>query len=220
MRCQFCGWDNAQEKEKCEKCNKPLSASSNIPEADKQGDGVVCDNISEGRPTQRKTSGFSPRKTVREGDIEQVIEKTSVEICPVCGYDLEEGTCSSCGYSKYQPVSKNAQDFRKTLRPIRKKENKEGAGFCLTPISEETGMPEGKPTEYKGDSVILNRNNTNPGNMTITSTEQAVIACVNGEWSIEDRSEQKTTFVQASGKIEIKNGTLILLGDQLYRFDV
>ena len=24
MRCQFCGWDNPQGKENCEKCNKPL----------------------------------------------------------------------------------------------------------------------------------------------------------------------------------------------------
>ena len=29
MRCQFCGWDNPQGKETCEKCNKPLT--NNVP---------------------------------------------------------------------------------------------------------------------------------------------------------------------------------------------
>ena len=48
---------------------------------------------------------------------------------------------------------------------------------------------------------------------------QATIAYHEGKWSIEDKSEYKTTFVQAFDKIEIQQGALILLGNQLYRFD-
>ena len=96
-----------------------------------------------------------------------------------------------------------------------KKEQK----FSLTPISEDTGLPEGDPIAFEGNCIDLSRNNTAPKNSTITSHTQATIAYHEGKWSIEDKSEYKTTFVQAFGKIEIQQGTLILLGNQLYRFD-
>jgi hypothetical protein len=66
--------------------------------------------------------------------------------------------------------------------------------------------------------VILNRENTDAKNTTITSVAQANVTLENGKWTIEDKSEYKTTFVQAARKIEIQDGDLILLGNQLYRF--
>ena len=81
-------------------------------------------------------------------------------------------------------------------------------------------MPEGNEMSFEGNSVILNRDNTDSKNKTITSQEQAVVTFENGKWCIEDKSEFKTTFVQASRKIELSSGDLILLGNQLYRFDL
>lgn len=66
----------------------------------------------------------------------------------------------------------------------------------------------------------LNRENTDPKNDTITSQLQAVITHENGKWNIVDKSELKTTFVQAVDKIELQKGGLILLGNQLYQFDI
>ena len=105
-----------------------------------------------------------------------------------------------------------------TLRPIRKGE-KEGR-FVLTPISEETGLPEGDPIIFEGNDVSLNRDNTAPKNHTITSQTQAVVRFENGKWSIIDKSEFKTTFVQAGDAIDLENGGLILLGNQLFKFDL
>ena len=107
--------------------------------------------------------------------------------------------------------------MRKTVRPMRKAEKE--AEFKLVPISEETGMPEGKPLLFEGNAVVLNRDNTDPKNSTITSQEQADITFENGKWAIEDKSEFKTTFVQAARKVELQKGDLILLGNQLYRFE-
>ena len=90
----------------------------------------------------------------------------------------------------------------------------------MVPISEETGMPEGDELSYEGNTIILNRDNTDPKNSTITSQEQASLTFENGKWSIEDKSEYKTTFVQAVRKIELQQGDLILLGNQLYRFEL
>ena len=72
--------------------------------------------------------------------------------------------------------------------------------------------------DFEGSEVILTRDNTEPGNQSITSHEQAIITYVEGHWYIEDRSEQKTTFVQAAKKIELHDGDIILLGNRLFEF--
>lgn len=220
MRCQFCGWDNPQGKETCEKCNKPLSSNGT-----EEAKPVVSSDANHDRPTDRQVTGtFNPKATVRETP--EVSKANNVESneCPECGYPLENGECSACGYKASEaPTSspapvKVADEARKTMRPIRKGE-KEGE-FKLVPISEETGMPEGEELAYEGNEVILNRDNTDPKNTTITSQEQACLSYVNGKWCIEDRSEYKTTFVQVSRKIELQQGDLILVGNQLYRFEL
>lgn len=205
MRCQFCGWDNHQGKETCEKCNKPL------PSSQSEGAAPMSSNQdNHDRPTDRHVVGaFNPHATVREIPIDETVAE-----CPVCGYPLENGECSACGY---KDGNDSPEDPRKTIRPRRKVE-KEGE-FKLLPISEETGMPEGDELSFNGNNVVLNRDNTDPNNSTITSQEQASLSFENGKWCIEDKSEYKTTFVQASRKIELQSGDLILLGNQLYRFE-
>lgn len=223
MRCQFCGWDNPQGKDKCEKCNKPLanaSSSNNSNSAD-------ADAENHSRPTDRQAANaFDGKKTIREGisTIREDERPISSQKCPQCGYTLEDGECPSCGYHETEvfpiiesPKEEHPNEGRKTIRPHRK-EAKEGS-FTLTPISEDNGQPEGDAIPFESNSVSLNRDNTDPKNSTITSQEQARITFVDGNWGIEDKSEYKTTFVQATRKIELQSGDLILLGNQLYRFD-
>lgn len=215
MRCQFCGWDNPQGKETCEKCNKPLvgnASESPIPVV-----AVGYDNSS--RPTDRQPKGeFNPKATVTEAIN---VNGSEPEKCPIDGFPLDDGVCRVCGYhvtkeSETNP-SKVVSEAKKTLRPKRKEE--QDAKFKLVPISEETGLPEGEGLNYEGNEVVLNRDNTDPKNTTITSLEQACLTHENGKWSIEDKSEYKTTFVQAAHKIELHKDDLILLGNQLYRFE-
>ena len=91
--------------------------------------------------------------------------------------------------------------------------------FVLTPLSGKTRQPESDPISFAGNEIELNRENTDPDNSTITSKTQATITFDNGKWAISDGSELRSTFVQAARKIELQNGDLILLGNQLYRFD-
>lgn len=220
MRCQFCGWDNPEGKSNCEKCNKPLTGMAN-------GDSMDSGNAHERLTERRDTGSFNPKATVREHAVSgNATVNESLEVCPECGFSMHDGECANCGYTskKEEPRSSNPHvchhermDARKTVRPQRKGEKEQT--FTLTPISEDTGLPDGEPIAFEGNTIDLNRNNTDPKNSTITSHTQATVAYEEGKWSIEDKSEYKTTFVQASEKIEIRPGMLILLGNQLYRFD-
>ena len=58
-----------------------------------------------------------------------------------------------------------------------------------------------------------------PENKTITSKEQAELVFKDGHWTIVDKSEQHTTFVLASREIELQNGDIVMLGNQLFRFN-
>ena len=221
MRCQFCGWDNPQGKETCEKCNKPL----NEVESETPSNGQSAHE----RLTERqRSSSFNPKKTLRENAVSSsnATVNEAQEVCPECGFTLQDGECANCGYTSkkeetsQEPLHVHQQeqvDIRKTVRPQRKGEKEQK--FSLTPISEDTGLPEGEPIAFEGNTIDLTRNNTDPKNSTITSHTQATIAYHEGKWSIEDKSEYKTTFVQAENKIDILSGSLILLGNQLYRFD-
>lgn len=217
MKCQFCGWDNPQGKENCEKCNKPLTncveSKNDIPSG--------LDNHA--RPTDRHASAvFNPKATIREDANTNIVNDQETQKCPECDYPLENGECSACGYSvskeSNEALAKVADEVRMTMRPIRKGEKE--STFKLIPISEVTGMPEGETLHYEGNEVMLNRDNTDPKNKTITSHDQACLTLNNGTWCIEDKSEYKTTFVQASRKTELQSGDLILLGDQMYRFEL
>lgn len=222
MRCEYCGWNIPDSKGNCEKCGGPMVKDG--PEVPKGGNNVNTES-----PTTRQpaNSGSNPLKaTIRESSIRLATATVQEEKneCPDCGHELENGSCPSCGYSKDDNTEvkndqqiKNMNENKKTVRPHRK-DGKEGR-FILTPISEDTGLPEGELIQYDGNEVILNRENTDPKNSTITSLQQAIIRHEEGIWSIEDQSEYKTTFVQAARKIELQNGDLILLGNQLYRFD-
>lgn len=220
MRCQFCGWDIPDSNGNCEKCGKPMQEDAT------ESVNPVNDSTHERPTTRQPAKGVADLKaTVRESNRSKaaatVLEEQTE--CPDCGYELENGVCPSCGYdsktdknSDEKPVNMN-NEGKKTVRPRRKGE-KDGR-FVLTPISEETGQPEGDFIQFEGNEVELNRENTDPKNETITSQQQAIVTHEGGKWCIEDKSGFKTTFVQAARKIELQNGDLILLGNQLYQFN-
>lgn len=220
MRCQFCGWDIPDSNGNCEKCGKPMQADA------AESAKIVNDSTHERLTTRQPAKGMDNLKaTVRESSKSKaaatVLEEKNK--CPECGYELENGVCPSCGYDSIAEKESDEKqknmnkEGKKTVRPRRKGE-KDGR-FVLTPISEETGQPEGDLIQFEGNEVELNRENTDPKNETITSQQQAIVTHENGKWCIEDKSEYKTTFVQASRKIELQNGDLILLGNQLYQFN-
>lgn len=105
-----------------------------------------------------------------------------------------------------------------------KKHSRNGNGrntlrCSLTIIPEENENIPPEKIEYEGKSIILNRENTEVSNRTITSKEQAEIVFEDGHWYLLDRSELRTTFIQANRKIEIIADDIIVLGDRRFKFE-
>ena len=223
MKCNFCNYDNPEGATKCVKCGQPIQAEA-------------ISSREHDRPTARKSANRvadNLKKTINENDFKRMREQEntnkqgSKELCPECHLELEDGICPSCGYhapnvkdcsmqAENKPhVNKN----KETMRYDPKADIAKGS-FTLTPLSGKTRIPEGNPIKFAGNEIELNRGNTAPENATITSKTQAIVTLEDGKWFITDGSELRSTFVQASRKIELKKDDIILIGNQLYRFDV
>lgn len=92
--------------------------------------------------------------------------------------------------------------------------------FTLTPLDGDgNDLPDIRSLEFTDNSIILNRENTSPGNLTITSKEQAEISFTGDKWELKNCSDFNSTFVAANRPIELQPGDVILMGDQRFRFD-
>ena len=190
MRCTNCGWDNADQNTRCEKCNAPLdNPSGYTPEP----------------PTQEPIG-----KTIREpypstiGDTEPVgptVPEPEPISAPKPGATVYPGTYNPYGgASPYGGV------------PM--------MSYCkLTPLPlapNEKHLP--KELELKGGYNELNRGNLDPDNITISQKIQAELTCKNGKWYIKDQSPYKTTYILASEETPLKSGDIILMGNRRFVF--
>lgn len=208
MRCKNCGWPNKPNETTCVKCNAPLESEDDSS-----------------RPLNA---------TVREQDAFG-FNREEENVCPKCGYPIRNNSqkCPNCNYElgnnlggvdslgkRRQTRMENPMNEKKvngTINPYMQSAAPE-PGFILSPIKRINEKKELVDLEYEGKEVILTRDNTEAENGSITSHEQALLSYNNGKWAIEDKSEQGTTFVKASRKIELNNGDVILLGNRLFEF--
>lgn len=212
MRCRNCGWSNPDGATSCEKCKQPLESCQPA-----MGAQVVQESF---QPVQENL-----RKTIRESrpyDSQPSVQMSpDSSVCSKCGYPLAEGTeyCPSCG----NPINAVQEEKPKkviarnaTINPWARRDN-----ICtLSPIDwNGTPVPRAGLVKEFQDSVILTRDNTMPENKTITSQEQAEMVFKDGRWCIIDKSEQHTTFVLATREITLQNGDIVMLGNQLFRFN-
>lgn len=215
MRCKKCGWPNRPGETTCSKCGSPLEQSS---------EGV-----------QTPEASYQANQTVRENDAFGPVAQPN--ICPKCGYTLRPGLqkCPNCNTDLSEKVVKpetSQSGPRMMRRPteigvpnIHGTVNvwQEGSigvppSFVLSPIKWTREHKQPEDLIFDGEEVQLNRDNTDKGNMSITSHLQAVVSRKDNKWYIEDKSEQKTTFVQASTPHELHDGDIILLGNRLFIF--
>lgn len=191
MRCTNCGWDNADQNTRCEKCNAPLENFSE----NNQG-STVREPI---KKTVLEDSPY-PKSTIR--DPEEPVRSTISEPNPISGSaPVYPGT--------YNPYGGG---FPYGGVPM--------MSYCkLTPLPlapNEKHLP--KELELKGEYNELNRGNLDPDNFTISQKIQAELTCKNGKWYIKDQSPYKTTYILASDEVALKSGDIILMGNRRFVF--
>lgn len=180
------------ESENCPECGYPLLPGMS-----------ECPNCSHPRQASAE-AGFRPQN------------------CPKCNHENRRDAfyCSHCGFElqKKEPASQPRSGYgRKTITPWEMQAPVCSCRLSMIPnTNEETPA---SPLVFSGEEIILNRDNTDEGNMTITSKEQAILTYENKKWYLQDRSEQKTTFVYTTEKIELKPGDIIVLGNRRFEFD-
>ena len=113
---------------------------------------------------------------------------------------------------------------KKTVNPYAKakleQQEEEKQVLCsLMPIADNSAE-EGrlKENEYSSETIVLRRDNTEAGNYSITSKEQAYLTFEDGNWYIEDKSSFQSTFVRACRKMQLQDGDVIMLGDRRFEF--
>lgn len=193
---------------------------------------TVCMECERSRKGQSLEDGVSLSETH-----EYENRKTKVR---VAGMDLSESAPTRVGVANGKTFESRKTVIRKVATRLqsRREENvvhhptvRGGIGFhafvepfkpkcSLTLIPEESEDVEALKQNYEGESIILNRNNTEPTNRTITSREQAVLTFKDGGWYIENRSELESTFIKVTGQRVLQPGDVIALGDRRFKFEV
>lgn len=239
MRCNNCGWENPGDRLICEKCNSPLSNCEMREHSvtDVYARRTVNENLNQnaGMPTvcrlEREDScpecGYPVLQSATEcpncGHALQIAVDASPHplTCSKCNHDNRADAlyCSHCGYEiprKVQKKEPTKPDYsRKTITPW---EIRQSANTCQLSMIKNDDESPAAPLSFSGNEIILNRDNTDSNNLTITSKEQAILTYENKKWYIQDKSEQKTTFVYTTEKVELKSGDILVLGNQRFEF--
>lgn len=239
MRCRNCGWENPDGQTNCEKCHGSLGDALPAHKPTTPVSDRMKSTVAEGAIFTDSAPASAPKTCPKCG---YPISDSSTS-CPNCNHELQPAPttkqemnckfcgaviapnakfCSSCGASTSDEAPKPRRIQRSSMGTVMggpvagpTSVNK----FCtLKPIAWQGEDVNYNPITYSGDTIVLNRANTDANNNSITSREQAILTCEDGEWYIENRSDLRTTFIRLNGRIKLTNGDIIVLGNREFEF--
>lgn len=118
-----------------------------------------------------------------------------------------------------QPFIKPSAVMGGTINPLTMQQPEPEPAFTLTLQPRDGEVLADKVRDFEGKETVLNRDNLEADNNTITSRRQAVITFEDGKWYVTDNSSLHTTFVRSGNKIEIHSGDTILMGSRMFVFN-
>lgn len=235
-RCIECGFSNQSHHSICEKCGTPLTDS---PDISNNAPLKTNNDYNQAKTVKGRDPNLpywddnsTPVPPPIVGNFQENIQDHSTnKNCPKCSYPLinNASTCPNCGIDiitksnaiHNEPTPKVAENYINQQQVSNKKATvKIGDIFnvATTPKCELQVEKTGVTLSFEGEMVELSRGNLDPKNPTISQVSHAQLSFENGQWYLTDQSSNHATFVQVSEKIPLKNGTIILLGNQIYRF--
>lgn len=206
MRCKYCGWENATDLNKCIKCGQSLSGEII---------GVLQNQESriDNSPVKGTIKGADPALPF-------------IDQAPALPNELDQ-EFERIASGRINPKSKQNREVRKvkadvgahisgTIDPYRQVKGHR-CSLKILPRENETNEVT---IELDGNQVVLNRDNLEPGNNTITGNQQAILEFIEGEWYITNKSAQETTFLLIKGTLKLQDGDIIVMGDRKFSFNV
>lgn len=244
IRCNNCGWSNTNSNVRCEKCNAPLKGSMvDIPKPEPESPPSEPNYYPPTQAGQSATGGFLDQHNVKNCPYCGYPNSIDTQLCINCKKSLIFGQVNDPIINKEKEVVVPENDDIQKIYTLDKKGKMirviEGDGANLgQQIIKGTVDPYRQIKEVKcylepivdgennnkvlieciGTNLKLNREGLEPGNNTITSKNQAVINYSNGKFTLEDKSEQQTTFIQLNKPHILSNGDIILMGNRKFRF--
>lgn len=151
-----------------------------------------------------KAEAIKKEKTI----LTEVQMSNDIFVCQHCQKEIStiSNYCPHCGERIHLP----------TIIPSKKKESLPRCS--LTIIPEENESIDSIKLRYEGNSIVLNRFNTEEKNRTITTKEQAILSNEKGNWYLENHSPLQTTYLVLNRKIKLEEGDIIILGDRKFKF--
>jgi hypothetical protein len=184
--------------------------------------------------TGKSTAGGTPQAEPASGQK----RPTSVISCSSCGYyplrsePSAQAPCINCGFtgvntskstitgaglSTAEATSSTISSSAKTVRidAIRLGEDDKKPGKVVL-----TDTVSGKELMFEGSVIELNRADLDPSNTTISSTHHLTLHLGSEGIGVEDKSSNGATFVQAIGKVSVVSGSLLIVGNRVYKIDL
>lgn len=187
MRCASCGYQNVSHASKCIKCNEPLSNASSTK-------------------TDSSSQDVEVKKTV--------IGKAANPADFIDSQNSGQPAATNAQESSVTPAKKAAsEEIRGTINPWNQARYET---IEFVPVARE-GQEAQAPATFKSDvkEVVLNRENLDSDNPTITRNAQAALKYDNGSWKLEDKSSSGT-FIKISKDHTLSDGDQILMGDRIF----
>jgi hypothetical protein len=236
MRCYECGYQNQSDVKVCVKCGTKLTSSGSGGPAQ---NNPAANSPDQGAATMRGKVASAPAWDGDSGNSEPEKKSEPVDAnilkCDACSYyplrnkPSSDSPCPNCGYkgsdeslSKEQPAPKPekskpaAPSGAKTMRIGQVNISKEAPKPKLILVDENKNAEQA----YEGEKISLNRTNLAPENSSISSKEHAMFTHKDGKWILEDKSSNGATFIQVKGKVAVESGSLIILGDKVFRVEI
>jgi len=230
MRCNSCGEINAPSATTCKNCGAVLNKNGDeeqvrrtvvqsISKCPKCGYSVLSDF----KTCPNCGAAIQPKQSAPHTVVSNVSPRFGTTACIKCGKEVSNEYlfcpyCSSPIPKMTIPVGKHRN--KKEAEANNEKEEKNVPLCSLTLIPDEGEQKAELHHEFEGESIVLNRSNTEPDNLTITSKEQAILTNEDGRWFVLNHSELGSTFVEANRKLELQSGDIIILGDRRFRFEI
>lgn len=229
MRCNSCGEINAPSATTCKNCGAILNKSIDEEQVRRTVIQHICkcpkcgySALSDSKTCPNCGADIQPKQSAPQTMISNIGLRFGTTTCIKCGKDVSNEYlfcpyCSSAIPKMTIPVGKHRN--RKEAETDKQITEKTVPQCSLTLIPDEDEQRAELYHVFEGESIILNRSNTEPENLTITSKEQAILTNEDGRWFVLNHSEMGSTFVEANRKLELQSGDIIILGDRRFKFE-